>query len=80
MARGTTPPGQMGEEARSGYADGVAGAENAEGITPEMRKGPETKSGLDAGPEQGSRGEYLPRAYQLPKRPRATKGFIRVDR
>jgi len=79
MARSTTPPGQLGEEARHGLADNVAGAENAVGITPEMRSG-KPKSGLDSGPDRQENGSFAPASYELPKRPKASRPFIRVDR
>lgn len=79
MARSTTPPGQLGEDARHGLADNVAGAENAVGITPEMRSG-KPNSGLDAGPNVGEKEEFKPANYELPKRPKASRPFIRMDR
>jgi hypothetical protein len=79
MARSTTPPGQLGEEARHGLADNVAGAENAVGITPEMRSG-KPKDGLDQGPDRHESGAFGPANYALPKRPKASRPFIRMDR
>ena len=80
MSRSTTPPGDMGTDARHGLPDQVAGAQNADGITSDMRKGPASQPGLDTGPELGSRGEYKTRNYTLAKRPKASKAFIRMDR
>lgn len=85
MARSTTPPGQLGEDARSGIPGDQGGAVNAEGITKEMRNGP-VQPGLDDGPDRGERGEYKPRNYELgiPERPlgkpKRTKPFVRMDR
>jgi hypothetical protein len=87
MSRSTTPPGQLGEDARSGVPGNQGGAENAQGITPEMRKGPAAaQQGLDEGPDRGERGEYKPRNYELgiPERPlgkpKRVKPFVRMDR
>lgn len=77
MARNTNPPGELGKEARSGLPDQVAGAENGQGITPNMREGRPEVAGLSAGPERGDRGEFLPRAYRST---REKSRFIRVDR
>lgn len=80
MSRSTTPPGALGTEARHGLPDNVAGAENADGITKEMREG-KPQSGLNAGPDRDEKsGAFHPAAYQLPKRPKASRPFIRIDR
>jgi len=79
MARSTTPPGQLGDEARHGLPDQVAGAENAVGITPEMRSG-KPRPGLDSGPDRKESGSFGPATYELPKRPKASRPLIRMDR
>jgi hypothetical protein len=70
------PPGQLGEEARHGLPDDVAGAEN-ETPTPKERRPVDKvapKGKLDDGPKQGAAGEYKKATY------RTHRGFIRQDR
>ncbi len=77
MARNTTPPGQLGEEAGHGVAN--PGAENAIGINKDMRQ-PQVPTGLDAGPNITDNNTYLRATYKLSKRPKASRPFIRMDR
>lgn len=63
-----------GEAGRSGLPDHIAGAENAQGITPEMRQGLGNIRKLDSGPKRGEKDELLPSTYK------SDRGFIRQDR
>lgn len=77
--RNTQPPAtadgrQEGEAGRSALPDEVAGAENAQGITPQMRSGLGSIKKLDSGPKRGEKDELLPATYK------SDRGFIRQDR
>ena len=69
-------PGTLGEDARHGLPDDVAGSEN-ETPSPKERRPIDKaapKDGLDEGAKRGPAGEYKKATY------RTSRGFIRQDR